>query len=294
MASYQQQEMARGRKRRNSEDEEMADASAIKPTVSAVPRRSFKCVKLSENSKRNPKRSTRGALLDTLEKDALINIINSLLTTQPQVRQDIINNIPAPTILSTMNVLIDMERKFNNSFPFNKNGPGRDDYTFSRVRDGLSDLIDTITQYANHFTSAQVFPTTCFAFLDHATQMAHRLPTWDNEDNNKLKRDLYQDLNDFWKLAIQTTSSNLRQGECYSSESVSDWARSLAQHNSFTHGYFTEAVHDFTRHLGYMIGLPAASNEMTEAANVASATPICHLAPLESTLTSASVVGARR
>jgi len=44
-------------------------------------------------------------------------------------------------------------------------------------------------------------------------------------DNNKLKRDLYQDLNDFWKLAIQTTSSNLRQGECYSSESVSDWAK---------------------------------------------------------------------
>lgn len=69
---------------------------------------------------------------------------------------------------------------------------------------------------------------------------------------------------------------------------------SLAQHNSFTHGYFTEAVHDFTRHLGYMIGLPAASNEMTEVANVSSATPICHLAPLESTLTSASVVGARR
>lgn len=76
-----------------------------------------------------------------MEKDALINIINSLLNTQPQVRQDIMNNIPAPTILSTMNVLIDMERKFNNSFPFNKNGPGRDDYTFSRVRDGLSDLI---------------------------------------------------------------------------------------------------------------------------------------------------------
>ncbi|KAG2207301.1 hypothetical protein INT46_004397 [Mucor plumbeus] len=289
MNSYQQ-ELTRGRKRRNSEDEEMADALTIKP---ATVRRSFKCVKLSENSKRNQKRSTRGALLDTLEKDALINIINSLLNTQPQVRQDIMNNIPAPTILSTMNVLIDMERKFNNSFPFNKNGPGKDDYTFSRVRDGLSDLIDTITQYANHFTSAQVFPTTCFTFLDHATQMAHRLPTWDNEDNNKLKRDLYQDLNDFWKLAIQTTSSNLRQGECYSPESVGDWAKSLAQHNSFTNGYFTEAVHDFTRQLGFMIGLPA-SNEIAEVTNVTSASPICHLAPLESTLTSASVVGARR
>lgn len=81
MASYQQQEIARGklgvesllqtkiiltyagRKRRNSEDEEMADASTMKPTVTAAPRRSFKCVRLSESGKRNPKRSTRGALL---------------------------------------------------------------------------------------------------------------------------------------------------------------------------------------------------------------------------------------
>jgi len=54
-----------GRKRRNSEDEEMADASAIKPATT-TPRRSFKCVKLSENSKRNPKRSTRGALLGNI------------------------------------------------------------------------------------------------------------------------------------------------------------------------------------------------------------------------------------
>ena len=42
-----------------------------------------------------------------------------------------------------------------------------------------------------------------------------------------------------------------------------------------------------------MIGLPA-SNEIAEVTNVTSASPICHLAPLESTLTSASVVGARR
>lgn len=55
--------------------------------------------------------------------------------------------------------------------------------------------------------------------------MAHRLPTWDNENNNKYKHELYQDLNDFWKLAIQTTSSNLRQNEIYNPSSVSEWAK---------------------------------------------------------------------
>lgn len=94
--------------------------------------------------------------------------------------------------------------------------------------------------------------------------MAHRLPTWDNEgtrwlfifsfffffhrvftwrillDNNTLKRDLYQDLNDFWKLAIQTTSSNLRQGECYSSESVGDWAK---RYNNAVLGRYSVDTH---------------------------------------------------
>ncbi len=55
--------------------------------------------------------------------------------------------------------------------------------------------------------------------------MAHRLPNWENDDNNTLKRNLYQDLNGYWKIAIQNTSSNLQQGECYSQESVGEWAK---------------------------------------------------------------------
>ena len=55
--------------------------------------------------------------------------------------------------------------------------------------------------------------------------MAHRLPNWDNQANNTLKRNLYQNLNDFWKMAIQTTSLRLQQGECYSPQSVGEWAK---------------------------------------------------------------------
>lgn len=295
--------LVRGRKRRNSEDEDMEESPSYPKQY--LQRRSSKCIKLGDMKRHKSgvqKRSTRGALLDTMDKDALINILNSVLIKQPQLKYDIINNIPAPTISSSLSVLVDLEKKFMNSFPFNKNGPGRDDYTFSRVRENLTDLIDTINQYASHFTtSTQVFPSTYFTFLDHATHMAHRLPNWDNDSNNLLKKTLYQDLNEFWKLAIQTTSSNLQQGECYSAESVSDWAKSLAQHNSFTNGfYFTEAVHEFTRQLGYMIGLPnTAEHENTSmmSANTpqtTATTPICHLTPLTTSLTSTSIVGDRR
>ena len=76
-----------------------------------------------------------------MEKDNLISIIESLLNKQPQLRQEIINYIPAPTLNSSVSVLVDLERRFFNSFPFNKNGHGKDDYTFSRVKDNLTDLI---------------------------------------------------------------------------------------------------------------------------------------------------------
>ncbi|KAI8994654.1 hypothetical protein BDB01DRAFT_715211 [Pilobolus umbonatus] len=119
--------------------------------------------------------------------------------------------------------------------------------------------------------------------------MAHRLPVWDNEDNNMLKKNLYHNLNIFWKLAIQSTASKLHEGECYSPETVSTWAKSLAQHNSYTGGeYFTEAVHEFTKQLGFMIGL---SNELIEPIRE---TLTCHLPALESGLPSTSVVGDRR
>lgn len=84
-------------------------------------------------------------------------------------------------------------------------------------------------QYANHFTSSQVFPSTCFTFLDHATYIAHRLPNWDNDENNSIKRNLYLELNQLWKLAIQNIASNLRQGEYYyNSDTVSEWAKRYA------------------------------------------------------------------
>ncbi|KAI9484262.1 MAG: hypothetical protein EXX96DRAFT_478476, partial [Benjaminiella poitrasii] len=123
------------------------------------------------------------------------------------------------------------------------------------------------------------------------------LPTWDNEEHNKLKTNLYQDLNDFWKLAITTTVTNLRQGECYSPESVSEWAKCLAQHNSLTGGYYIEAMHEFINQLGSMIGLSTNNyNEFTNtvANTTTTSPPLCHLAPLEATLTSTSVVGDRR
>lgn len=97
-----------------------------------------------------------------MDKNALIDIINSLLTKQPELRNDIMYNIPAPTISSSISVLNDLEKKFVNSFPFNKNGNGRDAYTFSRVRENLTDFI--VSPLQNCFFKSK---TNIFFFLGH-------------------------------------------------------------------------------------------------------------------------------
>ncbi|KAI8388598.1 Cut8 six-helix bundle-domain-containing protein [Radiomyces spectabilis] len=247
-----QKDTSLGRKRRFSEDEEMADAQPAGSVARLFVEKHQHRLRINDIKRHKSeakKRSTTAAMLATLDKTKLVNIIHSVLNAHPEVRDDIMTYIPAPTIPSAMTVINDMEERLADSFPYNRHGPGRDDYTFSRVREPLMELIDTVTQYANHFTSAAVFPTTCFSFLDLAASVAHRLPTWDNQDKNLARQELYTNLNAFWIKAVKTTSLKLREGETFSSQTISTWAKNLALHNHITDGAFTEAVHEFTNKL---------------------------------------------
>lgn len=245
----------------------------------SLQRKDFKKHRLAEQL-----RDRRMSFLETMDKDSLIQAIQYLLIKEPKLIRNVMAYIPEPTILSATNALLEMEKKLNNSFPFNKHGSGRDDYTFSRIREPLFDLADTLIHFINHFTSSRIFPTISFNFLDHAAHTVHRLPTWDTEENNALKENLYQQLNGFWKMTIQNASSKLCENETYNSDSINQWAKSLAQHNNFTGGYFTESVHEFTKQLGFLIGSSAEDKTA----------PVCHLAPLEIPFASTSVVGDRK
>jgi hypothetical protein len=239
----------KGRKRRFSEDEEMDDAQPItSPRTYAIKQHLRKPeMKRSKTSFIN--KSPLHLKLNTLDKEKLLNILSSLLNTHSELQHDIMTYIPPPTIPSALSVLYDMEKKFHQSFPYNRYGPKKDKYTFSRVRIPLIDLTDTITQYSHYFVSASLFPPSLFTYLDQVTHFAHRLPIWDNEENNQPRRDLYNDLSLFWKQAIQSTYENISNGTMISfpPDTISNWAKSLAHHNALANGLLDEAVHEFTR-----------------------------------------------
>ncbi|KAI7869136.1 Cut8 six-helix bundle-domain-containing protein [Spinellus fusiger] len=236
----------KGQKRRMGEDEDMDDAHLSTRSFVQKHRRTHEFKRCKTGIK---KQTSSTALLATLSKEKLVSLLQDLLTLHPQVQQDMMTYVPAPTIASVTVVLTDMEKSLAAKFPYSRHGPGRDDYAFARVRESLGELTTTVTQYAHHFTSATVFPAVCFAFLDLAAHITHRLPVWEKEGKSRDKkeiRNLYRDLNGFWIKAIQSAAS-MQPQEAYDTPTMSDWAKSLAQHNSHTHGLLTEAVHEFTR-----------------------------------------------
>jgi len=207
----------------------------------------------------NVKEFPLSKLLATLDKQQLLALINNIVDAHPNLQSEIASNIPRPTIQSVTTVLNGLEKRVYESFPYTKWGPGKDDYSFNRVKPAIQELRDVILDYAAHFASPDEFPTTTFSFLHLATNVAHRLPNWENSPHNEIKRDLLAKLADYWKRAIENAASKIGEGKIYGQTIVSEWARNLAQHNHDSNGIFQQAIDVFVNKLGWIIGIAGAS-----------------------------------
>lgn len=267
----------KGRKRRASyEDEEMTNDDMIeyKPPVQLLQQPispHFREDSILHATKRNrlsiKKEFPISKLLATLEKDKLIELISDLVDSNPHLKNEVDAFIPPPTTQSISLVIANLEKKLSDSFPFNKTS-ARDDYSYSRVKSSLIDIVNALLEYADHFiNSPNEHPTTLFSYLHYATCVAHRLPTWDNEAHNQIKRDLYAELIGYWKKAIDIASSKLDQGKIYGRQVVTEWANELEQHNTETHGQFNEIVQQFKERLGWIIGIDDSKHSLLDTSS---------------------------
>lgn len=79
------------------------------------------------------------------------------------------------------------------------------------------------------------------------TYFAHRLPTWDADQHNQPRLDLYTDLALFWKQAIQLTFDKISKESTFNSDTIAAWARNLAHHNTLSNGLLDAAIHEFNQ-----------------------------------------------
>ncbi|KAF9343654.1 Tethering factor for nuclear proteasome sts1, partial [Mortierella sp. NVP85] len=171
------------------------------------------------------KKKSVAKLIAALSAEQLINLVDTLVDRNPELADDIAELVPRPTVASVQPLFNSMETKLRESFPYTKWGPGRDDYSFNRVKPVLVELVDTVEDYTNHFTSPSEFPTDSFSYLHMATEVCHRLPEWDNATNNEPKQNLYKSLEQSWIKSIREASNKIEEGRMFGQMTVQEWAK---------------------------------------------------------------------
>ncbi|KAH8553026.1 Cut8 six-helix bundle-domain-containing protein [Umbelopsis sp. PMI_123] len=212
-------------------------------------------------------------LLDTLDKATLVDLVNGLIDSYPSLQPEIEKHIPPPTLQSVCQVINDLENKLSESFPYNRSGPLRDDYSFNRVKGHIMDLVNALQEYADHFTTSSDFPTTTFSYLHFATLAAERLPAWNNPTHNNIQRNLYLALVKYWMTAIEQATSKIAEGKIYGEQVVTEWAKNLVQHNNATNGLFSEAIDLFANSLGWIIGFSTPSERSSSQQSFSTVSP---------------------
>lgn len=245
-----------GSRKRKADEDDSGDspldrmASSPSPAPSSLPRlhsnaapRSTK--RLRTNTAGRPLSLPR--LLETLSKDELSSIVQSICNRHPQLGNEIVNTAPRPSVSSALDVLRNYQRKLEQSFPYGDRPSS--DYAYNRVRQPLVDLIDALRDFTPHFLPPnEQQPAVALEFLDDVTSIIHELPQWDSYQHSRHKQEAYEEIDRAWALvgreaAKRGAGMQLHHG---------NWDQKLAKHNEVSGGKLQQAMEEFKSSLGWM------------------------------------------
>ena len=186
-------------------------------------------------------------LLETLDTDALRNVLKTLCVQNPSLSHDVVHLSPRPSVSSTLQVLHNYQTTLQNSFPLGGNSAS--DYAYNRVRQPLSNLLDALNDFTPHFLPPnENQSSTSFGYLDGATNIIHNLPRWDTPQNNIEKQTAYEEICKAWCSVI--TEASKRGGGIQLQ--YGGWDQKLAEHNEKSGGKLQVAVNDVKAGLGWL------------------------------------------
>lgn len=176
-------------------------------------------------------------LVETLDKKALEALITSLVQARPDLTQHVLSLAPTVTINTALEALREKLEQIYHGLPYKGDQSG--DYAYLRVKPGIEDFLNSLTDYTSHFLPPnEQQPSNSLAFLDAATMLLHRLPQWQTPENNHSKQVAYDRISEAWVLALQEASRRANGlGLAYGG-----WQHKLSQHNEMSNGLLTSAV----------------------------------------------------
>ena len=227
-----------------------AIANARLPHISAP--RSIK--RLRPNLAGKPLSVSR--LLETLDTESLRNVLRSLSDRHLELKDEIVDLSPRPSISSTLQVLRQYQDTLRSSFPLGPN-PGSD-YSYDRVRQHLGSLLDALSDFTPHFLPPnESQPATSLSYLHGVTQIIHELPQWDSPQHNLAKENAYEEISKAWVCVIREASKRgggiqLRYG---------NWDQKLQRHDEISRGRLQEAVQELNAALGWIVPEQQSSHQ---------------------------------
>lgn len=228
------------RKRKLGSDEEMSEGE-------------IEGKRMKQDGTHHIKKYTLKRLLEPLDKSQLMDIISKIFEQNSQLEENMEEYLPKPSFQNVTQHLCQLEKQFFESFPYNKQGLGKDGYTFHRVRPQLMELKNCVTEYIEFFLQNEEHLDSVIHYLDWVTQLLYRLPDWEMEQHNKVKMDLFDRVVDGWKKVIDQSMQKIQEGKLFGHLVLTDWYKSLLHHQQQTNGLFDQVVQQFQNKLGWLV-----------------------------------------
>ena len=173
---------------------------------------------------------------------------------------------PRPSVEATLSVLGRYEDDFREAFPLG-NQP-TSDYTYNRVRQHLTDLIEAVREYTPHFLPPhEAQATLSLTYLDAVTNMIHRLPDWDSYSNQRHKHEAYDEIARAWALVLREAAKRAGGFQLQ----FAGWDQKVLVHNQKSGGRLEEAVNELKSAFGFMqagVGASVGGSNMDERASI--------------------------
>lgn len=249
--------MASGRKRK-AEDDDSYESGSVDDRMSASPSNSPAISSRPLPIQRQIKRARSGPvgrplslprLLETLDAEAMRTVLQSICERHPAIGSEVVHTAPRPTVASALDVLKRYESSLQSSFPFG--GRPSSDYAYNRVRQPFMDLLEALNDFTPHFLPPNETQTSLsLSFLDGATEIINRLPTWDSAQNNMHKQTAYEEISKAWTLVIREAAKKGGGIQLH----YGGWDQKLGKHNQQANGKLQEALNELSASLGWIGG----------------------------------------
>lgn len=239
-----------GRKRKASEE---PDNDRMSMSTSPINSPSTSTRTLPRGIKRSRTNASGGRplplprLLQTLSAEEMRSLLQTICEEQPQIKQEVVARAPRPSVEATLAVLDKYESDFRAAFPFGNRITS--DYSYNRVRQHLFDLLEALRDFTPYYLPPQeTQTTTSLKYLDAATNIIHRIPDWDDYQQQRYKQDAYDEIARAWSLVLREAQ---KSAGVYRLQ-FGGWEQKIAEHHQKSGGRLDDAVAETRKALGFM------------------------------------------